>query len=114
MHLNPPMVKKAPEEIRNRKTETLKNMGMKYNRFIQPLVRRRLPVGSPPMDHVPGLKKMLFYKTEQIEIGTLTRFPLMGFRGISARLALLPPSGRSLGSHGNEEKMILSCFTLGG
>ena len=114
MHLNPPIVKKAPKEIGNGKTEASKNKGMKYNRFIQPLVRRRLPIGSPPMNQAPGLKKMLFYKTEQIETGTLTRFPLMGFRAISARLARLPPSDRSLGSHGNEEKMILSCFTLGG
>ena len=66
------------------------------------------------MDHVPGLKKMLLYKTEQMGIGTLTQFPLMGFRAISASLTHLPYSSRSLGSHVNEEKTILSCFTLGG
>ena len=65
MHLNPPIVKKALKEIGNGKTEASKNKGMKYNRFIQPLVRKRLPIKSPPMDHVPGLKKMLLYKTEQ-------------------------------------------------
>ena len=29
MHLNPPIVKKAPKEVGNRKTKTTKNMGMK-------------------------------------------------------------------------------------
>ena len=41
-HLNPPMVKKTPKEIRNRKTKTTKNMGMKNNGFIHPFVSKRL------------------------------------------------------------------------
>ena len=39
MHLNPPMVKKSPKEIRNGKTEAPKNLRMKNNRFILPLMR---------------------------------------------------------------------------
>jgi len=114
VHLNPPMMKKTSEEIINRKTEAPKNMGMKNNRFIHPLMRKRLPIRSPPMDHVSGLEKMLFYKTKQMEIGTLTRFPPMGFRPISGSFARLPLPSSLLGRHGREEKMILSCFTLGG
>ena len=72
VHLNPPMMKKTSEEIINRKTEAPKNMGMKNNRFIHPLMRKRLPIRSPPMDHVSGLKKILLYKTKQMGIGTLT------------------------------------------
>ena len=64
MHLNPPMMKKASEEIRNGKTEASKNMRMKNNRFIHPLMRKRLPIRSPPMDQVSGLKKVLLYKTK--------------------------------------------------
>jgi hypothetical protein len=72
MYLNPPVVKKASEEIRNGKTEAPKNMRMKNNRFIFTLMRKGLPIGSPPMDHVLGFKKMLLYKTEQMGVGTLT------------------------------------------
>ena len=39
VYLNPPMVKNASEEIRNGKTEAPKNMRMKNNRFILPLIR---------------------------------------------------------------------------
>jgi hypothetical protein len=66
------------------------------------------------MDLLPRLKKILIYKTRKMGVGTLTRLPPMGFRIISASLARLPPSSRSLGSHGSEKKMTLSCFTLGG
>ena len=114
VHLNPPMMKKTSEEIINRKTEAPKNLGMKNNRFIHPLMRKRLPIRSPPMDHVSGLKKILLYKTKQMGIGTLTRSPPMGFRAISDSFARLPPPSRLLGSRGNKEKMILSCFMLGG
>ena len=89
-------------------------MGMKNNRLIHPLVRKRLPLRSLPMDLVSGLKKMLLYKTEQMGIRTLTRSPPMGFCAISASSVHLPPSKRSLGSHGSKEKMILSCFMLRG
>jgi len=47
-------------------------MMMKNNRFIFTLMRKGLPIGCPPMDHVPRLKKMLLYKTEQIGVITLT------------------------------------------
>ena len=36
MHLNPPVMKEATEEIRNRKTEAPKNMRKKNNRFNSP------------------------------------------------------------------------------
>ena len=114
MHLNPPMVKKTPKEVGNRKTKTTKNMGMKNNGFIHPFVSKRLSLGSPPMDLLSGLKKMLLYKTEQVGIGTLTRLPFMGICIITSAFACLPPSRRSLGSHGSDEKMILSYLMLGG
>jgi len=114
MYLNPPMVKKAPEEIGNRKTEATKNVGMKNNRLIHPLMRKRFPIGSPPMDHVSGLKKMLIHKTKQVGVGTLTRLPPTVFRIVFSSFAHLPPSSRSLRIHGSEEKTILSFFTLGG
>ena len=88
-------------------------MGMKNNRFIHPLVRKRLSLRSPPMNLIPGLKKMLLYKTEQVGIGTLTRSPPMGFRAIRDSFTRLPTPSRFLGSHRNKEKTILSRFTLG-
>ena len=44
MHLNPPVVKKASEEIRNRKSEAPKNMRKKNNIFVSLLMRKRLPI----------------------------------------------------------------------
>ena len=57
MHLNPPVMNKAPEGIRNRKieatknmrkkngkTEATKNMRKKNDRFIFSLTRKRLPI----------------------------------------------------------------------
>ena len=73
MHLNPPMMQKTSEEIWNGKAEASKNMGVKNNRFIHPFMRKGFTIRSPPMDNVSGLKKMLFYKTKQMKIGTLTR-----------------------------------------
>ena len=64
MHLKPPMVKKTLKEVRNGKTKTTKNMGTKNNGFIHPFVRKILSLGSPPMDLLPGLKKVLLYKTK--------------------------------------------------
>ena len=58
MHLNPPMMKKISEKVRNGKTEAPKNMRKKNNRFVPFLTSKGLPNGSMPMDHVPGLKKM--------------------------------------------------------
>jgi len=36
MHLNPPVMKEASKEIRNRKAEAPKNMRKKNNRFVSP------------------------------------------------------------------------------
>ena len=115
VHLNPPMIKKTSEEIRNGKTEASKNMGMKKQQIhSHPLLRKRLPIKYPPMDLVSGLKKMLLYKTEQVGIGVLTRLPPMDFRFTSDGFARLPLHGRFLRCHGKMETRILSCFTLGG
>ena len=114
MHLNPPVMKKAPEEIRNQKIEATKNIRKKNNRFIFFLMRKRLPIRTPPMDNVLGLKKMLLYQSKQVGVGTHTRLPPMGFRIFSASLTRLPPSSRSLGSHENEEKTILSLASHSG
>jgi len=89
-------------------------MGMKNDRFTQPLVRKGLPIISPPMDRVSGLKKVLLYKTKQMGVGTLTRLPPLDLRLVSGSIAGLPPSSRSLRSHGNEEKTNRSRFTLRG
>ena len=114
MHLNHLIVKKTSKEVGNRKTKTTKNKGMKNNGFNHHFVRRRLSLRSTPIDHTLGLKKTLLYETQQMGVSTLTRLPSMGLCFISSTFARLPPSRRSLGSHGNDEKMILSCFTLGG
>ena len=58
---NPPMVKEAPDEIRNGKTEAPKNVRKENNIFVFFLMRKRLPFGTPPMDHVQGFKKMTLY-----------------------------------------------------
>jgi len=55
------MVKEALEEIRNGKTEAPKNVKKENNRFVFFLMRKRLPFGMPPMDHVQGFKKMTLY-----------------------------------------------------
>ena len=72
MHLNPPMMKKALEEIRNGKTEAPKNMRKEKNRFVSLLIRKRLPPGSTPIDHTPGLEKMFPHKIKKIGVETLT------------------------------------------
>jgi len=114
VYLNPPMVKRTLEEIGNRKTEASKNIGMKNNRFIHPLMRKRLPIGSPPMDHVARLEKVFLHKTKQMEIGTLTRSPPVSFRSASSSFTRLPLPSRLLEGHGDPEKMSLSRFTLRG
>jgi len=48
MHLNPPMEKEAPKNIRK-----------ENNIFISFLMRKRFPRRSTPMDNAAGLKKML-------------------------------------------------------
>ena len=108
------MEKKALEEIGNGKTEAPKNIRKENIRFVFLLMRKRLPLGSMPMDHAPRLKKMTLYQIQQMRVGTLTRLPPMDLCLVSGGVACLPPSSRSLGSHGNKEKMIPSHFTLGG
>ena len=61
MHLNPPMMKKTSKEIINRKIEAPKNIRKKNNRFVSFLMGKRLPIRTPPMDHVLGLKKMTLH-----------------------------------------------------
>ena len=46
MHLDPPVVKKTSEEIRNWKTKATKNMRKKNNRLVSSLTRKRLPHGN--------------------------------------------------------------------
>ena len=79
-HLNPPMVKEASEEIRNGKTKTLKNIRKENKRFVSTLVRKRFPLGSTPMNHAPGLKKMFSHKIQKMGVGTLTRLPPVDLR----------------------------------
>ena len=76
MHLNPPpMVKEAPEEIRNKKTEAPKNIRNENNRFVSFLMGKRFPRRPTPMDNAAGLKKMLSHQIQKMGVGTLTRFP---------------------------------------
>ena len=63
MNLNPPVVKKTSEEIRNRKFEASKNMRMEHNRFTRFLTRRRFTNKAPPKNYLLRLKKMILYKT---------------------------------------------------
>ena len=114
MHLNPPAMKKAPEEIRNRKTEASKNMTKKNNRFVSLLMRKRLPIRMSPMDHAPRLKKVTLYLVQKMGVGTLTRLPLLDLRPVLGSAARLCFRSGFLRRHGNREKQILSCFTLGG
>ena len=114
MHLDPPGMKKASEEIRNWKTEATKNMRKKNYRFVSFLMRKRLPIRTPPMDHVLGLKKVTLYHIQKMGVGTLTRLPLLDLRPIPGSAARLPLRSGFLRRHGNREKQIPSCFTLGG
>ena len=99
MHLNPTMMKKASEEIRNGKTEAPKNMRNENNRFVSSLMRKRLPHGSTPMDHSPRLKKMTLNQIQKVEVSALTRFPPMDLRLTNSSLVHLPLQGRSLRRH---------------
>ena len=90
MHLNPPMEKEAPEEIGNRKTEAPKNVRKKNNRFVCSLMRKRLPIETPLMDHIPGLKKMLLHKIQKMGVGTLTRLPPLDLHLAPGSVAHLP------------------------
>ena len=99
MHLNPPVVKEATEEVRNRKIEAPKNMRKENNRFVSSLMRKRIPHRSTPMDHVPGQKKVTLYQIQKVGVGTLTQLPLLDLRPIPGRAARLPLCSRSLRRH---------------
>ena len=72
MHLNTLVTKEDMEEIRNRKTETPKNMRKENNRFVSTLMRKRFILGTTPMDHFLGLKKMFPHKIQKMGVITLT------------------------------------------
>ena len=100
MYLNPPMMKKASEEIGNRKTEAPKNIRKENNRFVFLLMRERLPLGSMPMDHAPRLKKMTLYQIQKMGVGTITRLPLLDLRPVPGSAARLPLRSGFLRCHG--------------
>ena len=84
------MVKEAPEEIRNGKTKAPKNIRKENKRFVSTLVRKRFPLGSTPMNHAPGLKKMFSHKIQKMGVGTLTRLPPVDLRLANGSIAPLP------------------------
>ena len=106
MHLNPPMVKEASEEIRNGKTKTLKNIRKENNRFVSTLMRKRFPLGPTPMDHTPGLKKMFSHKIQKMGVSTLTRLPPMDLRLANSSVVHLPLYSRSLRRHENNPLLL--------
>ena len=65
------------------------------------------------MDYVLGLKKVTLYQIQKMGVGTLTRLPLLDLRPVPGSAARLPFRNGFLWRHGNREKQILSCFTLG-
>ena len=102
MHLNPPVVKEATEEIRLRKTEAPKNMRKENNRFVSSLMRKRLPHGSTPMDQFPRLKKMTLNQIQKVGVGALTRLLPMDLRLTNSSLVHLSLRSRSLRYHWNK------------
>ena len=101
MHLNPPVVKKATEEIKNGKTKAPKNMRKKNDRLVSPLMRKKLSIRTPPMDHALGLKKVTLYQIQKVGVGILTRLPPMDLRLTNNSLVHLPLRSRSLRRHWN-------------
>ena len=110
MHLNPPVVKEAMEEIRNRKTEAPKNMRKEISRFVSSLMRKRLPHGSMPMDHISRLKKMTLNKIQKMRVGALTRLPPLDLRLTNGSFVHLPLEADLFGAI----RTSLSHLTLGG
>ena len=98
MHLNPPVMKEASKKIKNREAETPKNM-KENNRFVSSLIRKILPHGSTPMDHISRLKKMFPHKIQKMGVGTLTRLPPVDLRFANGSLVHLPLRSRSLRRH---------------
>jgi hypothetical protein len=100
------MMKKTSEEIRNGKTEAMKNMRKKNGRFIFSLTRKRLPIRTPPMDRVLGLKKVTIHQIQKMGVGTLTRLPPVDLRLANGSLVHLPLRSRSLRRHQNESLLL--------
>jgi hypothetical protein len=73
-------MKETSKKIRNREAETPKNMKKENNRFVSSLIRKRLPHGSTPMDHILRLKKMFPHKIQKMGVGTLTQLPPVDLR----------------------------------
>jgi hypothetical protein len=90
------MMKEAPEEIRNGKIKAPTNIRKENNRFVYSLMGKRHPIGTPPMDHVPRLKKMFLHKIQKMGVGTLTRFPPFDLRLAPGSVAHLPLRSRFL------------------
>ena len=96
------MEKEAPEEIRNKKTEALKNIRKENNRFISFLMGKRFPRRSTPMNHAAGLKKMVSHQIQKMGVGTLTRLPPVDLRLANGSVVHLPLCSRSLRRHKND------------
>jgi hypothetical protein len=103
MHLNPPMMKKTSKKVRNGKTEAPKNMRKKNDRFVFLLMLERLPIRTPPMDHVLGLKKVILYQIQKVEVGTLTRLPLLDSAPSPAAPLAIPFAADFFGTMGTEK-----------
>ena len=103
-------MKEATEEIRNRKTEAPKNMRKENNKFVSSLMRKRLPHGSTPMDHVLRLKKMTLNKIQKMRVGALTRLPPLDLRLTNGSFVHLPLEVDLFGAI----RTSLSHLTLGG
>jgi hypothetical protein len=106
MHLNPPVMKEATEKIRNWKTEALKNMRKKNDRFVSPLMRKTLPHRSAPMDQFPRLKKMALDQIQEMGVGALTRLPPVDLRLANGSVVHLPLCSRSLRRHKNDSLLL--------
>ena len=101
MHLNPPMEKEAPKNVRK-----------ENNRFVPFLMGKRLPHRFTPTDHAAGLKKMLFHQIQKVGFGALTRFLLVDLPLANGSIVNLPLRSRSLRRHENET--LTSCSGASG
>ena len=99
-------MKEATEKIGNGKTEAPKNMRKKNDRFVSPLMRKRFPHGSTPMDHFPGLKKKVLDQIQEMGVGALTRLPPMDLRLANSSVVHLPLYSRSLRRHENNPLLL--------
>ena len=85
-------------------------MRKENNRFVFPLMRKRLPHGSTPMDHAPRLKKMTLNKIQKMGVSALTRLPPLDLPSPTAASSTFPFEADFFGAI----RMIPSHFTLGG